>query len=85
MIGVLQDILIDPEFVDMQSDFCRSNCGTNAASSCRRIAQKTQPCECRDLRQRLGEQTDLHGHLPAVHGPDRYVVYKMEMYAATVV
>ncbi|OWZ18360.1 hypothetical protein PHMEG_0007559 [Phytophthora megakarya] len=26
MIGVLQDILIDPEFVDMQSDFCRHNC-----------------------------------------------------------
>ena len=28
MIGVLQDILIDPEFVDMQSDFCLKNCGT---------------------------------------------------------
>ncbi|KAL3660234.1 hypothetical protein V7S43_014765 [Phytophthora oleae] len=27
MIGVLQDILIDPEFVEMQSDFCRNNCG----------------------------------------------------------
>ncbi|RLN97329.1 hypothetical protein BBJ28_00003420 [Nothophytophthora sp. Chile5] len=26
MIGVLQDILIDPQFVDLQSDFCRSNC-----------------------------------------------------------
>ncbi|KAG7388882.1 ADP-ribosylation factor-like protein 2-binding protein [Phytophthora pseudosyringae] len=26
MIGVLQDILIDPEFVDMQSEFCRNNC-----------------------------------------------------------
>ncbi|KAG6580013.1 adp-ribosylation factor-like protein 2-binding [Phytophthora cinnamomi] len=26
MIGVLQDILIDPEFVDMQNDFCRNNC-----------------------------------------------------------
>lgn len=27
MIGVLQDILIDPEFVNMQSDFCLQNCG----------------------------------------------------------
>ncbi|KAF1793707.1 ADP-ribosylation factor-like 2-binding protein, domain [Phytophthora cactorum] len=26
MIGVLQDLLIDPEFVDMQSEFCRINC-----------------------------------------------------------
>ncbi|RLN26041.1 hypothetical protein BBO99_00000545 [Phytophthora kernoviae] len=26
MIGELQDILIDPEFVEMQSDFCRNNC-----------------------------------------------------------
>uniref|UniRef100_H3H109 ADP-ribosylation factor-like protein 2-binding protein n=1 Tax=Phytophthora ramorum TaxID=164328 RepID=H3H109_PHYRM len=28
MIGVLQDILIDPDFVDMQSEFCRNNCGS---------------------------------------------------------
>lgn len=28
MIGVLQDLLIDPEFVNMQSDFCLKNCGT---------------------------------------------------------
>lgn len=27
MIGVLQDILIDPEFVNMQNDFCLNNCG----------------------------------------------------------
>eukprot|EP00644_Phytophthora_capsici_P008560 jgi/Phyca11/546149/estExt2_Genewise1Plus.C_PHYCAscaffold_200184 len=26
MIGVLQDLLMDPEFVDMQRDFCRNNC-----------------------------------------------------------
>ncbi|EEY60550.1 uncharacterized protein PITG_13269 [Phytophthora infestans T30-4] len=26
MIGVLQDILIDPDFVGMQSEFCRNNC-----------------------------------------------------------
>lgn len=28
MIGVLQDILIDPDFVDMQQDFCINHCGT---------------------------------------------------------
>jgi hypothetical protein len=27
MIGVLQDVLIDPEFVNMQNDFCLNNCG----------------------------------------------------------
>lgn len=27
MIGVLQDILMDPTFVAMQSDFCLRNCG----------------------------------------------------------
>ncbi|RLN50258.1 hypothetical protein BBJ28_00003757 [Nothophytophthora sp. Chile5] len=32
MIGVLQDILIDPQFVDLQSDFCRNNCGKVRAS-----------------------------------------------------
>ncbi|GAB9470525.1 hypothetical protein Gpo141_00007769 [Globisporangium polare] len=26
MIGVLQDLLIDPDFVNMQSDFCLENC-----------------------------------------------------------
>ncbi|KAG7400629.1 ADP-ribosylation factor-like protein 2-binding protein [Phytophthora boehmeriae] len=26
MIGELQDLLIDPEFVDVQSNFCRNNC-----------------------------------------------------------
>ncbi|TMW58537.1 hypothetical protein Poli38472_010096 [Pythium oligandrum] len=26
MIGVLQDILIDPAFVDLQTDFCLNNC-----------------------------------------------------------
>ncbi|ETI36727.1 hypothetical protein, variant [Phytophthora nicotianae CJ01A1] len=26
MIGVLQDILMDPEFVGMQRKFCRNNC-----------------------------------------------------------
>lgn len=28
MIGVLQDILMDPKFVDLQTDFCLKNCGT---------------------------------------------------------
>ncbi|DAZ93725.1 TPA: hypothetical protein N0F65_009651 [Lagenidium giganteum] len=26
MVGALQDVLIDPEFVDMQNDFCLKNC-----------------------------------------------------------
>lgn len=29
MIGVLQDLLIDPDFVNMQSDFCLKNCGAS--------------------------------------------------------
>lgn len=33
MIGVLQDILIDPGFVDMQRDFCLNHCGTRTLSS----------------------------------------------------
>jgi hypothetical protein len=28
MVGVLQDILIDPDFVTLQSDFCLRHCGT---------------------------------------------------------
>lgn len=31
MIGVLQDILIDPDFVSMQSAFCLKNCGACVA------------------------------------------------------
>jgi hypothetical protein len=27
MIGALQDILMDPTFVDLQTDFCLKNCG----------------------------------------------------------
>lgn len=34
MIGVLQDILIDPEFVNMQSDFCLKNCGACTTVFC---------------------------------------------------
>ncbi|KAK1929507.1 ADP-ribosylation factor-like protein 2-binding protein [Phytophthora citrophthora] len=34
MIGVLQDILIDPEFVNMQSDFCRNNCEFTTGFGC---------------------------------------------------
>ncbi len=26
-MGVLQDVLIDPEFVQLQSDFCQKHCG----------------------------------------------------------
>lgn len=33
MIGVLQDILIDPDFVDMQRDFCLNHCGTRRLNS----------------------------------------------------
>lgn len=32
MIGVLQDILMDPKFVDLQTDFCLKNCGMISAA-----------------------------------------------------
>jgi hypothetical protein len=34
MIGVLQDILIDEDFVSMQTDFCLKNCGIHMLYAC---------------------------------------------------